>query len=507
LRLLRENERDDISAYWIEFLQTKKLSGEYTFQKSDGSKAIFEYRAVADIIPHRHLLVMNDITERKQQEIQLIEAKTLLEKTFASLNEVVMVVDPTTRTLLMCNPAVESVFGYAPAEIIGQNTTFMHIDDDHYRHFGQLYTTALEQHGIFQAEYPVRRKDGTVIITEMTIIPQHEDDQWQKGVIGVFRDITARKQMEQAEHEQRILAEALRDTITALTSTLELKEVMHRILENVGHVVPHESANIMLIEGDQCRIAYLNGYSETDRAYLTQQLLSLQVPNLHAMLATRQPQLVANVKQDPGWLNIPGTEWIHSHLGVPICRQGQVIGFLNLDSSVPGFFTPTHIERLKSFADQAAIAIENAQVYVTLSQFANEMATLNRATAYLFAPMSSSQGIEELGQKIVYAVLKAFGKVDCGIMLIDQESNQLIRLVREGEYHVQATTPLYLDGAGLAPEAIRRREMVYAPDVSVDPHYIRSDPRTRSELVIPLQMQDGIIGVLDLQSDELDAFS
>ncbi len=507
LRLVKNNERAEISAYWIEFLQTKKMSGEYSFQKADGSKAIFEYRAVADIIPHLHLLVMNDITERKQQETQLTEAKTLLEKTFASMNEVVMVVDPTTRTLLMCNPAIEQIFGYTPAEVIGQKTTFMHIDDDHYQRFVQLYGAAIEQHGVFQSEYPVRRKDGTVIITEMTIIPTRDDSEWQKGVIGVFRDITARKQMEQAEREQRILAEALRDSITVLTSTLELKEVMQRILENVGRVVPHESANIMMIEGDSCRIAYMNGYSQADQVFLAEQRFPLQLPNLHIMLATRQPHLVADVRLDSNWLKIPGTEWIKSHMGVPICRQGQVIGFLNLDSSVAGFFTPTHIERLQAFADQAAIAIENAQVYVTLSQYANEMATLNRATAYLFAPLSTSQGIEELGKQIVYAVLKAFGKVDCGIMLVDPQANQLIRLVREGDYHVQATTSLYLDGPGLAPEAIRRRETVYAPDVSADPRYIRSDPRTRSELVIPLQTQNNIIGVLDLQSDELDAFS
>jgi GAF domain-containing protein len=50
--------------------------------------------------------------------------------------------------------------------------------------------------------------------------------------------------------------------------------------------------------------------------------------------------------------------------------QGRVIGFLNVSSTTPGFFTPTHAERLRAFADQAAIAWQNAQLYRQLSEYA-----------------------------------------------------------------------------------------------------------------------------------------
>jgi hypothetical protein len=61
-------------------------------------------------------------------------------------------------------------------------------------------------------------------------------------------DITERKKMEQAEREQRLMAEALRDTAVALNSTLEFSELLDRILQNISNVVPHDSANIMLVE-------------------------------------------------------------------------------------------------------------------------------------------------------------------------------------------------------------------------------------------------------------------
>ena len=49
-------------------------------------------------------------------------------------------------------------------------------------------------------------------------------------------------------------------------------------------------------------------------------------------------------------------------MGVPMRIKGQVIGLLTLDSAIPNFFTPALAARLHAFADQAAIALENARL-------------------------------------------------------------------------------------------------------------------------------------------------
>src|SRR5690606_22828234 len=66
---------------------------------------------------------------------------------------------------------------------------------------------------------------------------------------------------------------------------------------------------------------------------------------------------------------------------------------------------------------------------------------------------------------------------------------------------------LPLSGAGLVPTAVRTGEVVYAPDVRDDPRYVANVAATRSELVLPLKTSKRVIGALDLQSTELDAFS
>jgi PAS domain S-box-containing protein len=131
-----------------------------------------------------------------------------------------------------------------------------------------------------------------------------------------------------------------------------------------------------------------------------------------------------------------------------------------------------------------------------------ELTALYNATSYLF----QADNLLALGQQIVQAVVKEFGQADCGLLLIDKTQDKLVRLARTGSYHVQTGAPLSLHGPGLVPEALRTDKSIYAPDVTADSRYVSNVPETRSELVVPLRTARGLIGVLDLQSTQTDAF-
>ncbi|MBX3083518.1 MAG: PAS domain S-box protein [Anaerolineae bacterium] len=136
-------------------------------------------------------------------------------------------------------------------------------------------------------------------------------------------------------------------------------------------------------------------------------------------------------------------------------------------------------------------------------QMEEELKALYNATSYLF----KADNLPTLGQQIVEAVVKEFAQVDCGLLLVDEPQNSILRLSRGGSYDIQPATPLRLDSQGLVPLAIRMGETVYVPDVTHDEHYIPSVKSTRSELVIPLKTSRGVLGVLDLQHTKVDAFS
>ncbi len=202
-------------------------------------------------------------------------------------------------------------------------------------------------------------------------------------LLSAIADIAAnalhRAALFDAEHDQRTLAESLRDTVAALSSTLNFDEVLDRILTSVEQVVPHDAANIMLIDAVSSapHIVRAHGYAERG---LDEMVLQLGLPvsdmlALARMTETQGAVVISDTAQYPDWMELPETAWVRSYVGAPIRIKGQIVGFLNLDSAVPGFFTPTHAERVQAFADEAAVAIENAQLYQEIRRYAEELET------------------------------------------------------------------------------------------------------------------------------------
>jgi signal transduction histidine kinase len=91
------------------------------------------------------------------------------------------------------------------------------------------------------------------------------------------------------------------------------------------------------------------------------------------MVETGRPLIVPDVQTQPAWMDFSEARWVHSYAGVPIRIKEQIIGFLHLDSATPGFFSPVQAERLQAFADQAAVAVENARLHDEIRRHAAEL--------------------------------------------------------------------------------------------------------------------------------------
>jgi diguanylate cyclase (GGDEF)-like protein/PAS domain S-box-containing protein len=176
----------------------------------------------------------------------------------------------------------------------------------------------------------------------------------------------------QKEQEENILANALRDSAAALTSTLNFDEVLDRILVNVGEVVPNEAANVMMIWSGVAYIVRSTGYAERG---IEESMMSLQIPitqesHFLSMYTTGMPLAVGDIREYAALESVSDIHWARSMASAPLRSKGQVFGFLNLESSQPGFYNQHHADRLQAFADQAAVAIENARLYAEVQQYA-----------------------------------------------------------------------------------------------------------------------------------------
>ncbi|MBP7688339.1 MAG: GAF domain-containing protein, partial [Thermoflexales bacterium] len=210
----------------------------------------------------------------------------------------------------------------------------------------------------------------------------------------------------QAEREQHSLAEALRDTSGVLAGTLDLDEVLDRILSNVGHIVPNDVASLLLIEHGVTRVLRIVGNLTPERVAKVREvhLVVAETPNLQRILETQQPHFIANTDTDPSWTQVPEIDWIKSNIVAPMIVKGQIVGMLALDSRQPNFYAASHAERLQIFAAQAAVALENAQLFDAAQQRLKELAALFDGSRAMTASLDRTTVLNTITQRLCQAV-------------------------------------------------------------------------------------------------------
>ncbi len=230
-----------------------------------------------------------------------------------------------------------------------------------------MYSRMVRRTGPLQkyppVEIQIKKPTGEIIITDMLPFPVTTE----KGVMigGIFYDKTERRQLERAEKDQRTFIEALLDTSEVLNSTLNLDTLMDRILENTDRVLPSDTGAILLLEKGYLKVMRGRGYIEHGHGDISKNppFLISERPNMNRMFETGQPIAIPDTTISQGWNPLPQNHWVKSYIGVPLKVHGQVIGFISLFSGTVNFYSINDAERLKPFANQAAIALENARLY------------------------------------------------------------------------------------------------------------------------------------------------
>lgn len=329
-----------------------------------------EVQELADNFEHMYRAIQDRqraITESEKKYRRLIEQS----------NDVIYV--EYQNRLVIINPKFTEVFGIQPSEIEQSPIGFSHFVTEETRNTLVKNHEAIQKQEVanLQFELTAINQDGNKILFEASLAQYP----FQGGIAvqSVLRDITDRKRAEQSERDQRILAESLRDTAAVLNSSIEFDLVVHRILSNVGRVVPHTSSTVMLIDkdGETVHIVAQKGYDQHNiEGWVKTFAFQLQkTANLKYMYETGKPIIIPDTRKYPGWIDSKETDWLISYIGAPIRVQGMVIGFLSLDSESLNFFSQDQAERLLAFADQAGIAINNARMMQDLQNSHNELTT------------------------------------------------------------------------------------------------------------------------------------
>jgi signal transduction histidine kinase len=176
--------------------------------------------------------------------------------------------------------------------------------------------------------------------------------------------IDEQKRNQVLEQEERVLTEALRDTLATMSRTLDLDKILNHILDTAKRVTPYDGANVLLVESDLVRVVLRKGYIEKgmEKESLNKRIPIAKLAVLQQLMEMGKPLAIPDTTTSPMWIGFPGLDWVNSNVIAPIRANGNILGFLSLDSATPGYFTQAHADQLQVFADQAAIAIQNARL-------------------------------------------------------------------------------------------------------------------------------------------------
>ena len=199
------------------------------FIRRDGK--VIDVEAMASITDYHgkpaSQVVFRDVTELKQVQEALQKSQELLHKIFISLEEVVLVIEAETNMIILCNPAVERIFGYREQEVCGETPAFLYSDPEIYEFFREDLFHALDAKEVFHAESSMRRKDGSLFLSEHTAMELSDYAGRRTGVVWTIREITERKRAEKALAEERNLLRVLIDNLPDL---IYVKDAQSRFL-------------------------------------------------------------------------------------------------------------------------------------------------------------------------------------------------------------------------------------------------------------------------------------
>jgi len=299
-----------------------------------------------------------------------------------------------------------------------------------------------------------------------------------------------------ALNEREILL-TLFDLGRQVASVIDFEELLHQIPTLLGRLIGFDAFAVYLFDErkDELRIGYAVGYPDVSGFKI-----SSSQGVVGRVVTTQQAIVLGDVSTDPQFIVIvPGVE---SSITVPLIHQAKSIGALNILSRRRDHYSERDAAILRQFAAHVATALVNARLFEQQRLDAEAFETL----AEIGREVAAVLDLDELLSRIAQLTRRVIDYRTFGILLLNEQTQELEMeiAVQYGEKVVLPKVPL---GEGLVGYAALHREPVLVPDVSKDPRYIKVVEDVRSELAIPLLLKDRCIGVFDLESPELDAFT
>ena len=285
-----------------------------------------------------------------------------------------------------------------------------------------------------------------------------------------------------------------------INASLNLEEVLARIAAHVKELVDYEIFAVMLLDESSHQL-----YFRFAIGHRLEVVENWRIPVGEGVtgvaVATGQSVRVAEVQKYPRYVN--ALDSVQSELAVPLMVQGKAIGVLDIQSRQPDYFTRDQQSVLTLLASRIAGAVENARLFERTKLQAETLLILNEVGR----EASTLGDVESVLRRAAELVKRVIDYQIFSILLYDDVEHVFRHRVtvkfgqRIQEKHA---VPAH---EGIVGAAATLGRPVVVPDVRLDPRYLELNSETRSELAVPLLHKNRVIGVMDLESPQVNYFT
>lgn len=330
-----------------------------------------------------------------------------------------------------------------------------------------------------------------------------EDERFLSHIASRAAIVVANTRLIEEEVRRAKELELMNQIAHRLTRSLRVSDICENVTRSITQKFKNMNVAIFLLENHNLVLKKLSkGFSADVPRDLTMKIGE----GIVGTVVKTGKAVVSNDISKEKTYKAYGQRTTRSEVAIPLKVSQKTIGALNIECNELNAFNRTTVRILELIADRLSVALHNAQLYEEATSHAKELAVSFTIAKSLISTLE----LDDVLAKILEVIRTSFGFTNVAICLIDKQKNILYvkagcgyssRMLKKIRFKIQKGTE------GICPHVAATGEMFYAPDVNKVPFYYQGKKSIRSEAAIPLKIRGEAIGVLDIESDKLDAFS
>ena len=422
------------------------------------------------------------------------KAKSEWETTFDAVTDLITIRYKDYR-IIRGNKAAFKRYGLKPDQMIGKRCfEVLHQKDQPCE--GCLVTETLQTKKPASGERESKYLNGTF---QYYTFPIYNEEREVVAVVDLAREITEEKRIETEK-------EVVNNINKVLASSLDVRQVIKAVHSELKVVLNSDRMTVVLFD-ETAGFRYFALEKDLEAGELVAQAVHPRKGTpFEKMTETGSPFFVPDTTRSDFWMDRKvAKEGILSVLAFPLEYKGKIIGAMNFGSKESSHFSDHHVTFLRSIAPGVAISIQNALLFEETKKRLDELTILYE----IMKISASSLNLDKMLKEIINSLNNFFKFEALGILLVDENTRRLMpHPASYDEVHMREIDALGLCvGKGITGWVAEKGEPLLVNDVREDDRYVCTDENVRSEMCVPLKIGQKVMGVVDVRSKALNAFS